>query len=146
MKNITKHTALFLILISISFSANAQNSVDTDKNSDQCTIQGLFYTVQLGVFSNPVDEDAFPESAKPVYHIKRDDGLYTYFAGVFDDRFDALLKRYEIVKRGYYEAYVTAYYKGKIVSLLDANDILAEHGESVIYNYEKSEEFTEKSK
>lgn len=148
MKELTNIAALILSLtISITNSfANVaeEDPVPTELSVDQCTVKGLFYTVQLGVFSNPIAEESFPNASKPVYCIKRADGKYAYFAGVFDNRFDAMTKRYDVVKEGLYEAYVAVYYDGVQISMNEADDLIAEHGDDILYNSDKSEFYTEK--
>ena len=137
--------SLIVITANVSFADESNGDPRTDVVVDQCGVKGLFYTVQLGVFSKPVSDDVFPASAKPIYCLKREDGKYAYFAGIFDDRFDALLKRYDIVsKGGLYEAYVTAYYNGVQINITEADNLLAEHGSDILYNSDKSEFYTEK--
>lgn len=149
MKELTNIAALILILSfftnSISFAGKVKDHPHQEEVTvDQCSVKGLFYTVQLGVYSNPIAEENFPNGSKPVYCIKRSDGMYAYFAGVFDNRFDAMAKRYDIVKEGLYEAYVAVYYDGVQITMSEADDLIALHGDAILYNSDKSEFYTEK--
>lgn len=111
--------------------------------ADFCTVKGLFYTVQIGVFSQPINEDLLPDVAKPLYCLKREDGNYAYFSGIFDSRFEAMRKRYHIVSKGQYDAYVAVYYNGQQINMADADELLAAHGDDILYNAEQQEDYTQ---
>lgn len=143
-----KFAIITTLLIGLSQTAISygqdQVEVITDAQTDICTVKGMFYTVQLGVFSNPIAEEAFGEHANPVYCIKRKDGRYAYFAGIYDSRFDAMRKRYQIAKSGGYESYVAVYYNGEQISIAEADNLLEKNGEVILYNAEETELYTEK--
>lgn len=99
-------------------------------------IEGLLYTVQIGVFSKELSEGDFPEVAHPLYLDRRNDGLYVYLVGLFDCRFEALKKHYQLVSNGMFDAFIRVYYNGKVVTMAEADNLLTEKGESVLYNSE----------
>jgi hypothetical protein len=151
MKKGIKLTVLIMLLCVIhteqTFANDHYGNTDGAKEEvDECTVKGLFYTVQLGVFSNPIAEEAFQEIVKPVYCIKRDDGLYAYFVGIYDSRFDAMRKRYLVAKAGHYDTYVAVYYNGEQISIGEADELIAQHGDEILYNADKGDLYTEKAK
>lgn len=105
---------------------------------EECDVDALFYSVQLGVFSKPVSPDVFPKITTPVYYVKRADGLYSYFSGLYDDRFAAMRKRYQIIKDGNsdYDIYISAYYKRDQINMVRADELIEQYGESIVYNPE----------
>lgn len=133
-------SAIAAILLTLtSFTNNRENFPEPVKmltDDDFCTVQGLFYTVQFGVYSAPIPETAFPKIPVTTYCVKRPDGLYSYFCGIFDCRFSAMEKRFDVVSSGYYDAYVAVYYNGQQISMPKADDLIAEHGQDIIYNAE----------
>ena len=148
-----KLTNTFVLTITLLFASSIQaysieinvKPENINKEIDHCAVKGLFYTVQLGVFSKPVIDESFPSIAKPIYCIKRADGLYSYFAGIFDSRFAAMEKRFDVVSKGLHDAYVAVYYEGKQISMPEADQLLADHGTAILYNAEAVEDnFTQK--
>ena len=101
---------------------------------EYCTIRSLFYTVQIGVYSKPISSNAFPHEARPIYCLKRSDGLYAYFSGIYDCRFEAMAKRFEIVCKGVYDAYLAVYYNRKKISIPMADNLIEANGKSILYN------------
>ncbi len=97
-------------------------------------VSGLFYTVQIGVFSKPIAESSWPNDASPLYFDQRLDGSYVYCVGLFDCRFEALMKRYDMVNGGIYDAFIAVYYNGSVISMNDADNLLAEKGKSILYS------------
>ena len=148
MKKLTNIAVLIMGLFILSTGELQAKEIHYElplKDVDECTVKGLFYTVQLGVFSNPVSDESFPELSKPVYCLKRDDGKYAHFAGIFDSRFDAMEKRFQVVSCGIRDAYVAVYYNGSQISMPEADDLLTLHGKDILFNAEEQEEnFTQK--
>ena len=150
MKKLTHITAVIFGLFILSTGDLQAKEINFEPNIvkgevDECKVKGLFYTVQLGVYSKPVSDEAFPTIAKPIYCIKRADGLYAHFAGIFDSRFDAMEKRFDVVSKGLYEAYVACYFNSEQISMPKADELIAEHGTDILFNSEKQEDnFTQK--
>ena len=134
---------LFITTISYAFKNEANPKTIVTENNE-CIVKGLFYTVQIGVFSQPVSEDKFPDVSLPLYCVKRADGKYAYFTGLFDSRFDAMLKRYDVVSTGMYDAYVAVYFNGVQISMSQADELIAKHDTSILYNAMVSENLTER--
>ena len=145
MKAKTYITALVAIFIVAQSNVSFAKEVNPEPNkvlspNDYCKVKGLFYTVQIGVYSSPINEDALPAVLKPVYCIQREDGLYSYFCGIYDSRFTAMEKRYDVVSKGYHDAYVAVYYDGEQISMPEADELIAEHGKDILYNAEEAED------
>jgi len=95
------------------------------------TMQGLFFTVQIGVFNRPVGpENLF--NMTEINTIRLPNGQIRYSSGVFDDMTEALVRRNIALKNGVQGAFVTAYFKGKRISLSEANRILELEGRTVL--------------
>jgi hypothetical protein len=107
---------------------------DEEREVEKCDEQSLFYSVQIGVFSRLLPKEAFPKVAFPVYYVEREDGLYAYYSGIYESRFAAMRKRYQICKEGNYDVYVAVYYKCEQVNMIEADELIEEHGEGIVYN------------
>ena len=128
-------TLTFGLSVFFIFNANAIQGDDNngEHRTEECEVEDLFYTVQLGVYSKQIPAGAFPSAAAPIYYMERSDGNYAYFSGLFDDRFAAMRQRYQIVKTGSYDVYVAAYFKREQVNMIKADELLEEYGESILY-------------
>jgi hypothetical protein len=77
---------------------------------------GLFYTVQLAVFRNPVDPAHF-KRLYPVYGIKNSGSELTYYySGLFRTMAEASKSLQSIRNEGFKDAFVTILMDGKVVS------------------------------
>ncbi|MCB9194946.1 MAG: hypothetical protein H6598_01865 [Flavobacteriales bacterium] len=103
------------------------NGAAKTNNADK--IEGLFYTVQLGAFSKPIQ-------ATDVYNIsplvtKFVGNLYKYSTGIYRSVDDAVVRKNEVVALGNADAFVTVYYNGEKISTAKARELIAEFGEGV---------------
>lgn len=95
------------------------------------TVKGLFYTVQVGVYSKPVtakslyNVDPLNTELTEAGKIRYTSGRYTSLAGAVDKRSDAR-------GRGIADAFITAYYNGKRISLSEADRMLKELGPGIL--------------
>ena len=95
------------------------------------TIKGLFFTVQVGVYSKPV-------AAKNMYNITSLNSELTeskkirYTAGRFNSMMAAVEKRSEAKSLGIKDAFITAYYNGRRITLSEADRLLKENGASIL--------------
>lgn len=82
------------------------------------SVKGLFFTIQIGVFSQPVKEGTFKYENLNV--VKIANNLYRYNAGIFKSVIAAGdLKN--TIALDIEDAFITAYYNGKRVSLEEAS-------------------------
>lgn len=93
--------------------------------------QGLFFTVQIGVYNKPVSAETV-KNITPLVTKRLANGQIRYSSGVFASIEDAKPKRNEAVNKGVKDAFITAYFRGERITLAEAQQILAEKGNSVI--------------
>ena len=105
----------------------SKEALPVDFNSDKVedvvnakTIEGLYYTIQIGVFSTPVKKGVFYYEELNVVQLSS--GLYRYNAGIFESVLAAadLKNTISITIK---DAFVTAYYNGERVSLTEASKL-----------------------
>ncbi len=94
-------------------------------------IMGLFYTVQVGVYTNPVALDKL-FNITPLVSELTETGKIRYSTGLFLNIDGARERRLEIVELGVRDAFVTAYLNGKRIPVRDATILLEEHGPSIL--------------
>lgn len=87
------------------------------------SLQGLFFTVQLGVFNKPVSAEVL-QNISPLYTKRLENGQIRYSTGYFKSVEEAQPKRSEVILKGINGAFVTAYYNGQRISIQEANEIL----------------------
>lgn len=99
--------------------------------------QGLFFTVQIGVYNRPVGK-ARLKGLPDVLTVRLPNGQIRYSSGVFDSYGDAVVRREDARGKGIGDAYVVAYYKGERISVGRARRLLSEKGPSILQsNIEK---------
>jgi hypothetical protein len=91
-------------------------------------IIGLFYTVQVGVYSKPVTLASIFEIS-PLNSDLTPSGYIRYTSGIFDDLAVADQWKTKIQERGVSDAFVTAYYNGERITLSEASIILTTKGQ-----------------
>ena len=133
-----KSLSPILLIICFQFASYSNSRVAVESPLP-CAEKNLFYTVQIGVYSKIIPTSSFPEEAHPISFIKRPDGLYNYFSGKYDCRFDATVKRFELVSLGLHDSYLAVYYLQKRISIKQADNLISENGESILFKYNKNE-------
>lgn len=93
------------------------------------TISGLFYTVQVGVYSQPVSVSKL-NGLQPLNSERNANGTLRYSSGTFNNVPRANEARMIIFNGGIKDAFVTAYYNGQRISLPEAAK-LEQQGSSV---------------
>lgn len=117
--------------------AKAPGAADTDPIEG---MEGLFFTVQIGVFNRPVGEEHL-HGMTEILTIRLPNGQIRYASGMFDSVADALPRRDKALMNGVQGAFVTAYYKGERIPLSKAKKLLADMGPSILQsNIEKEKE------
>lgn len=91
----------------------------------------LFYTVQLGVFSRTMP-DNFWKNITPIYTLNIEDGTKRYFTGVFHSVDDATASFERAKELGISDAFITAYYKGKRITIAEADMVRESNGPEVL--------------
>lgn len=88
-------------------------------------IEGLFFTVQVGVYTNTV----LPRRLNNIPELNSEvapDGNIRYTSGVFENLFQAQERRSNVAAQGISDAFITAYYNGNRISVGEALRILRE--------------------
>lgn len=89
------------------------------KTQNVSTIHSLFYTVQVGVFSQPVLA-AKLYNMKPLYNETTSNGNIRYYSGIYNSVLHAAEATEMINDIGIRDAFVTAFYNGKRITLAEA--------------------------
>ncbi len=93
--------------------------------------EGLFFTVQLGVFSKMIPEKYW-RNISPMYSLKIEDGSNRYFSGIYHNVGEATEKLNEAKEKGIKDAFITAYYKGQRITVAEAELILSTNGPEIL--------------
>jgi len=101
-------------------NANSNKSATSDGLSRSTNAEGVYYTVQIGVYSsNKTSSDLFGIS--PLVTHTDDQGLIRYSTGVFKTLEEASKRKKEARAQGAEDAYVAVYRDGVRISLEDVN-------------------------
>jgi Tol biopolymer transport system component len=112
--------------------AAKEPEVETPEGTvDARNIDGLFFTVQIGVYSRDVDRSVLKNLDPIVVRITKE-GLFRYSIGTFKSIPEADVLRQQIIQMGITDAYVTAYYKGERISPTKATQMLDEMGSGIL--------------
>lgn len=101
------------------------------KSTDVKSVNGLFFTVQVGVYSKKVTS-AQLYNVSPLNSEMLPNGLIRYTSGTYKDVAAATKAKDAIVNKGIKDAFVTAYYNGQRITVEEAAKIIAEKGSSVL--------------
>lgn len=112
-------------------SANISASVPAATATDVKSVSGLFYAVQIGVFSRPTSSVQL-YNINPLNSERTESGLIRYTTGRFSSEAAAIQAKNSIAAKGIKDAFVVAYMDGKRVSLSAAKSTLDAQGSSVI--------------
>jgi epidermal growth factor receptor substrate 15 len=93
-------------------------------------IQGLFYTVQVGVYSKPVRSSQL-YNISPLNTERTSNGYIRYTTGRYSSVDEANSRKNQIVAQGISDAFVTAYYNGERISVARARQLQQEIGSGV---------------
>jgi hypothetical protein len=94
-------------------------------------IKGLFFTVQVGVYSKPTPLDKL-FNITPLNSERTPNDKIRYTTGIYLDEAKALARKGNAVNLGVKDAFVTAYLNGKRIPVRDARALLGKFGNSVL--------------
>jgi hypothetical protein len=94
------------------------------------SLQSLFFTVQVGVVNRPMKPEQLPGLTN-LFTSRNEKGLLRYSTGKFNSLDLAKEMRKEAVAKGVADAFVVAYYKGKRITIAQANQLIASNGQSI---------------
>lgn len=112
-------------------AGNYYNDVNAVKAKQVEVIPGLFYTVQVGVYSKPVTADKIYNISPLNTEKIPGSGLIRYTSGMFTDLNEANRRKDEIRQIGVGDAFVTAYMNGKRITLTEAKELVDKYGTQV---------------
>ncbi|NEN23731.1 hypothetical protein G3O08_09485 [Cryomorpha ignava] len=92
---------------------------------------GLFYTVQVGVYSKPVKLDALFNLVELNSELTST-GYIRYTSGRYTSPETAGIRKAEVIEKGVGDAFITAYYNGKRISISKAQSIFVAEGTSAL--------------
>lgn len=117
--------------------AYAQSPGATDSDPIE-KMEGLFFTVQIGVFNRAVS-DSDVKNLPEISTFRLPNGQIRYNTGKFDSAEEALPRQDLARRSGIKGAFIVAYYKGKRISIGNARRILLEYGPSVLQSRKEIE-------
>ncbi|MFK8038491.1 MAG: hypothetical protein AB8B74_09390 [Crocinitomicaceae bacterium] len=96
-------------------------------------INGLFYTVQIGVYSKPVPSVELFE-VTPLNSQLTKSGKIRYSTGIYTEIQNAVQRKNELVEVGIVDAFVTAYFNGNRISITESKEIISKQGADILSN------------
>lgn len=94
-------------------------------------VRGLFFTVQVGVYSNPVSAASLNNITPLNSELTATDNI-RYTSGMFPSVEYAQTHRQLAINAGIADAFVTAYYNGTRISVSEARELLNNRGSEVL--------------
>jgi hypothetical protein len=117
-------------------SQNATNNGQTTNSAaiagNVSDLTGLFYTVQVGLYSQPVSSDVF-FNMNPLFNETTDAGKMRYTIGIYNNIARAIEAKEIAVNAGISNAFITAFYNSKRITLAEARQLEA-NGEIAFTN------------
>ena len=99
-------------------------------------IQGLFYTVQVGVYNRPATQEQL-FFIQPLVTRRLENGQIRYSTGTFRSVDEARPTKQAVIEKGITDAFITAYYKGERISLKEAADLQTKYGDTILVNLDQ---------
>ena len=107
-------------------AASSSDSQPAEITNELEKMNGLLYTVQIGVYSKQVTRSQL-SNLRPIYTEKLPSGLYRYTAGIYNQSGKLLEDKRKVVELGVKDAFVSAYYNAKRISFAEGQKLQAEN-------------------
>lgn len=112
-------------------ASNPATTTGTDSQPADITnelekMNGLLYTVQIGVYSKQVTKAQLSD-LRPIYTEKLPSGLYRYTTGIYNQSGKLLEDKRKVVDLGVKDAFVSAYYNAKRIPFAEGQKLQAEN-------------------
>lgn len=120
--NIPKNT----ITATVNTNLNSTDTQPVEVTKELEQMNGLLYTVQIGVFSKQVTRSQL-YNLKPIYTEKLPNGLYRYTAGIYNQTSKLLEDKRKVVDLGVKDAFISAYYNAKRIPFAEGQKIQTEN-------------------
>lgn len=95
------------------------------------TVKGLFFTVQVGVYSKPVPASNL-KNINPLNSELTQNEKIRYTSGIYNNLEDAVGQRNAAKQLGIVDAFITAYFNGNRITLSEADRLLKENGPAIL--------------
>ena len=95
------------------------------------TIMGLFFTVQVGVYSRPVPLDKL-FNITPLNSERTETAKVRYTTGIYTDMASARDRREQAIALGVKDAFITAYLNGKRIPMREADALITKFGPAIM--------------
>jgi OmpA-OmpF porin, OOP family len=114
------------------FDVIVNNSHDIKDLKTGVSLQGLFYTIQMGVYKGKIADNPFEQFGRALY-AELEDGKVRYSVGVFKTIQEAK-EHLEVIKKSglYSDVFVTAYYLGDRIPIKVAIELYNERGDGIL--------------
>jgi hypothetical protein len=120
--NVPRNTAP----VAVNTTGNASDSQPADITNELEKMNGLLYTVQIGVYSKQVTRLQL-SNLRPIYTEKLPSGLYRYTAGIYNQSSKLLEDKRKVVDLGVKDAFVSAYYNAKRIPYAEGQKLQTEN-------------------
>jgi len=110
----------------VATNNTAANNQPAEVTKELEQMNGLLYTVQIGVFSKQTTK-AQLLGLKPIYTEKLPNGLYRYTAGIYNQSSKLLEDKRKVIDLGVKDAFVSAYYNAKRIPFSEGQKLQAEN-------------------
>ncbi|MBI3519429.1 MAG: hypothetical protein HY062_08755 [Bacteroidetes bacterium] len=107
-------------------TANTTDVQPVEITNELEKMNGLLYTVQIGVYSKQVTRGQL-FNLRPIYTEKLPSGLYRYTAGIYNQSGKLLEDKRKVVDLGVKDAFVSAYYNAKRISFAEGQKLQTEN-------------------
>lgn len=108
-----------------------KNEENISISEDVKYLEGLFFTVQIGVYSQPVSA-AKLHNISPLNSQVSPEGKIRYSTGQFTTVEEAIKRKNEVIKLGITDAFVTSYYDGLRYTVNEAKTMIEQKGETIL--------------
>ena len=110
-------------------------------SKDVRNIEGVFYTIQVGVYSKPITADQL-NNLTPLNSERTANGLIRYTSGIYKNLNDANAAKNRAVNLGITDAFIIAYQNGNKITVAQANELLGSINSSPVNNNKTEVEVT----
>jgi hypothetical protein len=107
--------------VNIEPTNNAVTETQPVQSSNLTTVNGLLFTIQIGVYTNNVSNTQL-RNLKPIFREQLTNGNYRYTAGIYSDLELVKTDRRKVNALGINDAFVSAYLNGQRIKITDAID------------------------
>ncbi len=106
-------------------TTNNQQPTTNNQQQNVASVGGLFYTVQIGVFSQQVSADKL-YNIQPLYTEVAPNGYIRYNTGIYNNIPKATEAKNIVVNAGIKDAFIVVYFNGKRITPAEAEQLIAD--------------------